>query len=360
MNLYLKSRQFIFFPINFSHSVSLCFINEIQNKMNRKGRIKIGVIGVGHLGKHHVKHLSEISEANLIGVFDIDRDKSNSISKKYNTKTFDDLHTLIQSCEALSVVTPTQHHAGIAEECLRSKKHIFIEKPITSTLPEADNLLRLAEDSGTIIQVGHIERLNPALLALDSYTLKPKYIEVQRLAPYTARGTEVPVVLDLMIHDIDIVLALVKSPVKTIHASGLSIMTDSVDIANARIHFENGTIANITSSRIAKDKVRKLKAFQDEMYVTIDFLLGLTEVYRVVNKKDPNALMSVPLNETGGSKQIVYEKPLVQAADPLRMELSNFIDSIRGNATPAVSGANGREALKVAIQIHEMILKDLH
>ena len=360
MNSYLKSRQFIFFPINLSHSVSLCFVNEIQNKMNRVGRIKIGVIGVGHLGNHHVKHLSDIPEANLIGVFDTDREKSNSISKKYNTETFDDLNTLIQSCEALSVVTPTQYHAEIAEQCLRSEKHVFIEKPITSTLSEADNLLGLAEKSGTIIQVGHIERLNPALLALKSHVLEPKYIEVQRLAPYTTRGTEVPVVLDLMIHDIDIVLALAKSPVKTIHASGLSIMTDSVDMANARIRFENGTIANITSSRIAKDKVRKLKAFQDEMYVTIDFLLGLTEVYRVVNRKNPNALMTVPLSEEGGSKQIIYVKPPVQSADPLRMELSNFIDSIMGNATPIVSGVDGREALKVAIQIHEMILEDLH
>ena len=208
--------------------------------------------------------------------------------------------------------------------------------------------------------MGHIERLNPALLALDSYTLKPKYIEVQRLAPYTTRGTEVPVVLDLMIHDIDIVLALVKSQVDTIHASGLSIMTDSVDIANARIQFVDGTIANITSSRIAKDKVRKLKAFQNEMYVTIDFLLGLTEVYRVVKNKGPRGLAAVPLNENEGNKQIIYEKPPVNSFDPLRMELSNFIDSIKGKTKPIVSGSDGREALKVAIQIHEMIIKDLH
>jgi predicted dehydrogenase len=198
------------------------------------------------------------------------------------------------------------------------------------------------------------------LLALDSYTLKPKYIEVQRLAPYTTRGTEVPVVLDLMIHDIDIVLALVKSQVETIHASGLSIMTDSVDIANARIQFVDGTIANITSSRIAKDKVRKLKAFQNEMYVTIDFLLGLTEVYRIVKNKGPKGLAAVPLNENEKNKQIIYEKPTVSSFDPLRMELSNFIDSIKGKTKPIVSGSDGREALKVAIQIHEMIIKDLH
>ena len=184
--------------------------------------------------------------------------------------------------------------------------------------------------------------------------------EVQRLAPYTTRGTEVPVVLDLMIHDIDIVLALVKSQVDTIHASGLSIMTDSVDIANARIQFVDGTIANITSSRIAKDKVRKLKAFQNEMYVTIDFLLGLTEVYRIVKNKGSQGLAAVPLNENEKNKQIIYEKPTLSSFDPLRMELSNFIDSIKGKTKPIVSGSDGREALKVAIQIHEMIIKDLH
>jgi predicted dehydrogenase len=293
-------------------------------------------------------------------VFDSNNKRNNSISKQYNTRIFDNLNSLIQSCDALSIVTPTQYHAEIAEQCIRSNKHVFIEKPITGSLAEADNILRLANNSGVIVQVGHIERLNPALLALDSYTLKPKYIEVQRLAPYTTRGTEVPVVLDLMIHDIDIVLALVKSQVDTIHASGLSIMTDSVDIANARIQFVDGTIANITSSRIAKDKVRKLKAFQNEMYVTIDFLLGLTEVYRIVKNKGPKGLAAVPLNENEKNKQIIYEKPTVSSFDPLRMELSNFIDSIKGKTKPIVSGSDGREALKVAIQIHEMIIKDLH
>ena len=328
--------------------------------MNPLEKINIGVVGVGHLGQYHVKHLSKISGANLIGVFDSNNKRSNSISKQYNTRIFDNLNSLIQSCDALSIVTPTQYHAEIAEQCIRSNKHVFIEKPITGSLLEADNILRLANNSGVIVQVGHIERLNPALLALDSYTLKPKYIEVQRLAPYTTRGTEVPVVLDLMIHDIDIVLALVKSQVDTIHASGLSIMTDSVDIANARIQFIDGTIANITSSRIAKDKVRKLKAFQNEMYVTIDFLLGLTEVYRIVKNKGPKGLAAVPLNENEGNKQIIYEKPPVSSFDPLRMELSNFIDSIKGKTKPIVSGSDGREALKVAIQIHEMIIKDLH
>jgi len=328
--------------------------------MNPLEKINIGVVGVGHLGQHHVKHLSKISGANLIGVFDSNNKRNNSVSKQYNTRIFDNLSLLIQSCDALSIVTPTQYHAEIAEQCIRSNKHVFIEKPITGSLSEADNILRLANNSGVIVQVGHIERLNPALLALDSYTLKPKYIEVQRLAPYTTRGTEVPVVLDLMIHDIDIVLALVKSQVKTIHASGLSIMTDSVDIANARIQFVDGTIANITSSRIAKDKVRKLKAFQNEMYVTIDFLLGLTEVYRIVNNKGPKGLAAVPLNENEKNKQIIYEKPTVSSFDPLRMELSNFIDSIKGKTKPIVSGSDGREALKVAIQIHEMIIKDLH
>ncbi len=251
--------------------------------MSSKNKIKVGVIGVGHLGQHHVKHFASLPGVELIGIFDIDPARGKQIAQKYKTKSFDSMDLLIATGDAFSVVTPTTAHMEVAERCLKADKHVFLEKPITKTIAEADQLLKLTENNGTLIQVGHIERLNPALLALKNYTLKPKYIEVQRLAPYTTRGTEVPVVLDLMIHDIDIILSLVKSPVKNMRASGVSIMTDSVDIANARIRFENGTVANLTSSRIAKNKVRKIKIFQRDMYVTIDFLLGLTEVYRAID-----------------------------------------------------------------------------
>lgn len=329
--------------------------------MNTSKTINVGVIGVGHLGQHHAKHFSTLPNVNFTGVYDIDTTRAGEIAKKYNTTAYSNIEELLANCDALSIVTPTPLHAEIAELCIKSGKHVFLEKPITKTVAEADSLLALSKDTGLIVQVGHIERLNPALLALKDFELNPKYIDVQRLAPYTVRGTEVPVVLDLMIHDIDIILSLVKSPVKNMRASGVSIMTNSVDIANARIRFENGTVANLTSSRIAQNKVRKVKFFQRDMYVTIDFLLGLTEVYRAISsdEKDPNALITAPLDQDGNHRAIVYEKPEVEKIDALRLELTNFIDSIRGEAVPIVDGRAGRDALEVATNIQKLIIEDV-
>lgn len=323
--------------------------------------VKIGVIGVGHLGQHHVRHLQNLSGVELAGIHDTSDARAAEIARQYRTKFYSDLNSLLNNCDGCSIVTTTSAHAQIAAACIQAGKHVFIEKPITSTVPEADELLRLAAAMGVRIQVGHIERLNPALLALQNYTLAPKYIEVQRLAPYTTRGTDVPVVLDLMIHDLDILLSLVKSPVKNIRASGVSIMTESVDIANARIRFENGTVASVTSSRVAKDKVRKIKIFQKNQYVTIDFLLGLTEVYRVVDTDtaDPRALISADLKRNGKARKIVYEKPTVTQTDALKMELSNFAAVIRGTMEPIVDGQAGRDALYVATRIHDLILEDI-
>ncbi len=328
--------------------------------MNTIDKPRVGVVGVGHLGQHHVKHYKNLADAILTGVYDTDSNRAQEIANKYKTSSFHSIEGLLNQCDAVSIVTPTIYHAAVAEQCIRAGKHVFIEKPITKTVDEADVLINLAKQHSVVIQVGHIERLNPALRSLNNYALSPKYIEVQRLAPYTARGTDVPVVLDLMIHDIDIILALVNSPVKNIRASGVSIMTDSVDIANARIRFENGTVASMTSSRIAKDKVRKTKVFQKDMYVTIDFLLGLTEVYRVVSEKNNKAILAAPFSDSDSSREIVYEKPTVVPADAMQLELINFIASIRGDETPIVDGKAGREALDVAIQIHDMILEDIH
>ncbi len=323
---------------------------------------KIGIIGVGHLGRHHVKHLISHNDCQFMGLYDIDVERSKNVAEEYGARVFGSMGELIKNSDGISIVTPTRVHAAVAEECITAGKHVFIEKPITKTIPEADHLLQLAEENNVIIQVGHIERLNPALMPLKNFSLNPKYIEVQRLAPYTARGTDVPVVLDLMIHDIDIILSLVNSPVKNIRASGVSILSDSVDIANARIRFENGTVASITSSRIARDKVRKIKVFQKDMYVTIDFLLGLTEIYRVLddNIDDPAAIQTAPLDSYGVPRKIVYEKPEVNKIDALETELTNFIASINGKETPIVDGQAGREALDVAIKIHDMILEDIH
>lgn len=329
--------------------------------MSRIQRTKVGVIGVGHLGQHHAKHFDQLPQAELIGVYDIDQSRAQMVAERYNTTAYPDPELLLRYCEAVSVVTPTRQHAVVAEQCIKAGKHVFIEKPIAKTVAEADSLLTLAEQHKVLIQVGHIERLNPALLALKGLSINPKFIEIQRLAPYNIRGTDVPVVLDLMIHDIDILLALVNSPVKNMHASGVSIMTDSVDIANVRIRFQNGTVANLTSSRVAKDKVRKIKIFQKDLYITIDFLLGLTEVYRVLegHEEDPQAIMTAPFVRNGTHKAITYEKPAVKKIDALRMELANFIASVQGKENPIVDGKAGRDALDVAIRIHDMIIEDI-
>jgi predicted dehydrogenase len=330
--------------------------------MNTSKKVKVGVVGVGHLGQHHVKHFASLPDADLIGIYDLDTARASDIAKQFKTKSFSSIDDILADCDAISIVTPTTQHAEIAELCIKTGKHVFIEKPITKTVAEADHLLSLTQKNGTVIQVGHIERLNPALLALKDFELKPKFIEVQRLAPYTVRGTEVPVVLDLMIHDIDIILSLVNSPVKNIRASGVSIMTNSVDIANARVRFENGTVANLTSSRIAQNKVRKLKFFQRDMYVTIDFLQGLTEVYRAIDSdaQSSKALVTAPLNNDGGHRAIVYEKPTIEKIDALRLELTNFLDSIQGKSKPIVDGKAGRDALEVATNIQKMIIEDVY
>ena len=317
---------------------------------------------MGHLGQHHVKHYVSLKDANLVGIVDTDQERAVEISKQFDIPVFNELQDLLKQVDAVSIVTPTLYHAKIAETCITNDIHVFIEKPITETLEEAERLLVLSKEKDVMIQVGHIERLNPALLALKPYRVEPKFLEIQRLAPYTIRGTDVPVVLDKMIHDIDILLSLVDSPVKSIQATGLSILTDSLDIAHARIRFGNGTVASIMSSRVAKDEVRKVKLFQKNLYATIDLLLGLAEVYKIVGdpKDDPNALMTVPFEYNGAKRFIAYDKPATLEQDALGMELHNFIKSVRGKETPIVSGEAGRDALKIAIEIQQMITQDIH
>ena len=331
-----------------------------MNKRDKK--VNLGIVGVGHLGKHHVKHIAAIDNVECVGFYDIDRARAVLIEKKYKVKSYDSLETLLSDCDAVTIVTPTETHFHIASNCLNAGKHVFIEKPITKTVAEAEQLLTLANTNELLIQVGHIERLNPVLIPLNNYSISPKYIEIQRLAPYDVRGTDVPVVLDKMIHDIDILLFLVNSEVESIDANGISILTDSIDIANARIRFTNGTIANITSSRVAQDHVRKTKIFQQDLYITIDFLLGLTEIYRVLNpeESDPDAIQDVPFHYGDKKKKIVYEKPDLPSLDPLKAELENFTNSVKGNSTPIVDGQAGKNALELAINIHDMILEDLH
>ena len=327
-----------------------------------KNKINVGVIGVGHLGEHHVKHLKSINSFKLIGIHDINDKRATSIGKKYDISIYKNINELIKKCEAISLVTPTETHFDIAYKCIKANKHIFIEKPITKSIAEADRLIKSAQEKKIIIQVGHIERFNPALAPLNKYTLKPKYIEIQRLAPYNVRGTDVPVVLDKMIHDLDILLFLVNSDIEKIYANGISILTNSIDIANSRIRFKNGTIANVTSSRVAQDDVRKIKIFQQDLYITIDLLIGLTEVYRIISKKEKkiHAIKNVDFNYQGKKKHIIYEKPKLLSYDALKAELINFADSINGTAKPMVDGGAGKNALELAINIDRMIRKDLH
>ena len=324
--------------------------------------VNIGVIGVGHLGQHHVKHYKKLKNTNFIGIYDLDIDRSKEISKIFGVPCFNKLETLIARVDAVSIVTPTLTHAKIAEYCIRQNVHVFIEKPITTTVEEAEKILKLADDLRVIIQVGHIERLNPGILALQNYNLNPKFIEIQRLAPYTTRGTDVPVVLDKMIHDIDIVLSITNSSVKSIRASGLSILTDSIDVANARIRFENGTIASLTSSRIAQVELRKVKIFEKNFYATVDLLLGLTEVYKVIKRTSeaPQAIKIKQFEYNSKETLIAYEKPEIIVRDSLQMELLNFIQTIKGESEPIVSGEKGKEALAVALDIQKAITQDLH
>ncbi|MAG20770.1 MAG: Gfo/Idh/MocA family oxidoreductase [Candidatus Marinimicrobia bacterium] len=337
----------------------------VRANQPRKGEMKtvsVGVVGVGHLGSRHLKHLLDLPAVDCAGFYDIDPERSHQIEELFGAKAHTSLAALIDVCDALSIVVPTTDHFAVAKECMESGKSVFIEKPMCKTLAEANKLIKLGEEKNAVIQVGHVERLNPAILAIEELALKPKYIETHRLAPYNVRGTEVPVVLDLMIHDLDVILSLVDSPVESIGASGVSIMTSSVDIANARLRFENGCVANITSSRIAKDFVRKLRLFQQDMYVTIDFFLGLTEVYRVLEAgvRDPNAVFTAPLKGKNRERQIVYEKPQVEKIDALKLELENFVVSLAREQSPIVSGEEAREALRIALEIQEKIEQDIH
>ena len=322
--------------------------------------INIGVVGVGHLGIHHVKHYATIPDVNLLGIYDPDIKRSSYVSKKYKTVPFQSLKKLIENADALSIVTPTPNHYNTARLCIENKKHVFIEKPITVSLEEANKLLNLSKNNSTIIQVGHIERLNPALMALEPYNINPKFIEIQRLAPYTVRGTDVPVVLDKMIHDIDILLSLVKSEVNSLEATGMSIITNSLDMAHARIKFKNGTTASLMSSRIAQNDVRKIKLFQKDLYSTIDLLKGRTEIYKITQEKSykSDILKSADFHRNGKKQFISYMRPDIKKHDALELELRNFSNSILGKEKPIVDGKSGADALAIALDIQAIIKRD--
>jgi predicted dehydrogenase len=321
-------------------------------------KVRVGVIGLGHLGSLHAKMFGEIAEAHLAAVFDTDAAKLREIAGREHAAPCATLDELLNSVEAVSIATPTSAHHAVAAEALRRGVHVFIEKPITTTTDEARTLIDAAKAKNLVIQVGHIERFNPALLALEKYHLRPMFIESHRLAQFNPRGTDVAVVLDLMIHDIDIIASLVRSPVRSIEANGVAVVSESIDIANARLQFENGCVANVTASRISQKKMRKLRMFQRDAYISVDFLEGNAEVFRLVDEGDPSAKATMMLGaiEKGSVKRnIVYEQPEISDINPLKFELEQFVGAVRTKSEPLVTGEDGLRALGIAQDIMEKI-----
>lgn len=325
-------------------------------------KLRVGVVGVGHLGRLHTSIYAQISQAELIGIYDKDKQRCHQVAQEFKTTCYENLNQLIHLVDAVSVVVPTTFHYQVTKSILEEGVHCLIEKPITNTVEEADQLISLAKENKLILQIGHIERFNPAILALNGIKLNPMFIESHRLASFDPRGTDVAVVLDLMIHDIDIILSLVKSGVKKIDASGVAVISNEVDIANARIQFENDAVANVTASRISQKKMRKMRIFQRNAYISIDFLQKFSEIYRLVDLDSAESSkfgIPIQMGNWKTNKKIIYEKPAVEAGNALKMELTSFIEAIQNKKQPIVSGKDGREALRVAINITQMIKKQL-
>lgn len=326
-------------------------------------KIKIGVIGTGHLGKFHAKLLKDIEQADLRGICDTNKEQMMKVAEEFELPTFDSFDDLLREVDAVSIAATTSAHFDLAKQCLNAGKHVMIEKPITATIDQGKELVQLAKEKNLKLQVGHIERFNPALLSLEKkYQLDPKFIQTDRLAPFTPRGADVAVVLDLMIHDIDIILSLVKSEVKKIDANGVAVVSDTIDIANARIEFENGAVAIVTSSRISQKKMRKMRIFQRDHYISLDFNTGASEVYRLMpsDETPPENFMSFGEIGVGDKKKkIVFELPEQVEVNALKYELSLFTDSIINNTEPAVSGEDGLKALIVADSIITKIEESL-
>ncbi|MFT4093127.1 MAG: Gfo/Idh/MocA family oxidoreductase [Niabella sp.] len=312
--------------------------------------LKIGIIGVGHLGKFHLNNWLEIKDVEVVGFVDPNNKTANEVIEKYGIQRFFDTDAFLQQCDAIDIVAPTNFHYEWCEKAIKLGKHVFVEKPFAHTMEEARQLVKLAKESNIKLQVGHVERFNPAFLALKGVDLKPMFIEVHRLAQFNPRGTEVSVILDLMIHDIDIILSLVKSDVKKISASGVAVMTDTPDIANVRIEFDNGCVANLTSSRISMKKMRKMRVFQKDAYIGIDFLDKKTEIIKLKEPHDQN-VFAFDIATPNGNKTIAIANPPVPQVNAIKQELEEFKDAIINNTQTVVSEIDGLKAMDVAHQI---------
>lgn len=310
-------------------------------------KLKIGIVGAGYLGTFHLEKYLTLDDVRVMGVSDVDPKVRDKISEKYQVPCFSDHHDLLESVDAVSIVVPTNQHYQISSDFLDAGKDVFVEKPFTTTLDEAQNLIEKAEAKGLILQVGHLERFNPAIIALNDVLHMPMFIESHRLSPFSNRGADVDVVLDLMIHDIDIILNIVKSNIVRIEAVGVPVITANVDIVNARLNFESGCIANITASRVSASKMRKIRIFQSDAYISIDYAAQNITVYRKV--KDENKQVS-----------IVREDINISTSDNLAEEIRSFVGSVKTRTQPLVTGRDGKRALEVAMDIRESLKTSLN
>ncbi|OWK73254.1 oxidoreductase [Flavobacteriaceae bacterium JJC] len=318
--------------------------------------LKAGLVGAGHLGKIHLKLLNQSEKYELIGFHDADKENGKKLEAEFGYRYFEKFEDLLQEIDMLDIVTPTLYHYDYAIKAIENRKHFFIEKPVTQTLQQAEEILYKCREFGIKAQVGHVERYNPAFIGSKEFINDPMFIEIHRLAEFNPRGTDVSVVLDLMIHDLDILLSIVKSKVKNIHASGVCVVSKSPDIANARIEFENGCVANLTTSRISMKAMRKSRFFQKDAYISVDFLEKKAEVIRMKEAPEhPTDFDMIIENAEGEKNQIIFEYPNIQPNNAILDELESFAEAITENKNVEVSLEDGTEALKVALEIMKMI-----
>ena len=317
-----------------------------RNKGSEEGKpLRAAVIGTGYLGRFHAQKYAAIKGVELVAIVDIDSKQANSVANEVGCRAVTDYREILDEIDLASIVVPTDLHFDIAKECLQNNCHLLVEKPITQTIDEAEELISIARENDLVLQVGHLERFNPAIMALDGVLKNPTFIECQRMAPFKTRGTEVNVVLDLMIHDIDIILSLIGADVSQINSVGGSVLSDEVDIANARLQFETGCVANVTASRASRDTVRKIRIFQPDAYISVDYQDRKIAIYRL-----KGGGMPVP-----GLPNVTMEHKKFKQGDPLMTEIESFVKTVREGGQPVVSGEDGKRALEVAMQINEKL-----